>query len=309
MPSQGKSSTPGPDPKGACLARVRACLRDGSKSSLRIARFVLRSPAKAQGMSIAVLASACGTSTASVSRFCKDLEYSSFKEFQLDLSASLARNGGIALEDFTPGAGPRSIIARVFEANRQSLVDSEQLLDHAKLIEAARWLNTASRIFLLGSGGSALVAHEAEQRFLSLGLTAIGLGDAYTMIFATSSVGRKDVVVGISHTGQNPFVVEAIGQAARRGARTVALTNYPRSPLAAAARIALITAYREHRINAAISSSRIAQMCVIDSLYFLLGNWGAKRVRRLVEEEDERARKMLRIPVAGVELDGKTVSK
>jgi DNA-binding MurR/RpiR family transcriptional regulator len=292
----GSASAPGSDFKGTCLARIRARLRDGSRTSLRISRFILRSPGRAQGMSIAALAAACGTSTASISRFCKDLEYLSFKDFQLDLAASLARNNGIVLEDFAPGATPKAIIRRVFEANRQSLSDTEQVVDHSRLIQAARLLRRARRIFLLGSGGSALVATEAEQRFLSLGLTAIALGDAYTMIFATSSVGRKDVVFGISHTGQNPFVIEALSQARRRGARTIALTNYPRSPVAAGAEIALITAYQEHRINAAVSSSRIAQMCVIDSLYFILGSWGARRARKLVEEEEKRARRILRVP-------------
>ena len=103
------------------------------------------------------------------------------------------------------------------------------------------------------------------------------------------------MVIGISHTGQTASVVEGIEQAARRRARTVALTNYPHSPLAAASQFRLITAYREHRVNAAVSSSRIAQMCVIDSLYFVLGSWSGALTKRIAHEVEERTKKLLRI--------------
>jgi DNA-binding MurR/RpiR family transcriptional regulator len=285
---------PAANTNGACLARIRAVLRDGPVSAVSIARFILRSPSEARFMSIARLASACGTSTASLSRFCKELDYSSFKEFQLDLAAAVAQRAEDTLDDFSPGASPAAIIRRVFECNRQSLSDTERTLDVKRLTRVATLMRKAARVFLLGTGGSALVAGEAAQRFLSLGMTAIALGDPHSMLFATSAATAKDVVTGISHTGQNSFVVEAIAHAGRRGARTVAITNYPHSPLAEASQYALITAYREHRINAAVSSSRIAQMCVIDSLYFILGSWAGKHARSLAEVEEQRAREILR---------------
>jgi len=283
---------------GACLARMRVKAHHGPPSAVRIAKFILRSPAGARNMSIAQLAAACGTSPATLSRFCKGLDYRGFKEFQLDLAAAVAQKGGVTLEDFASGASPEAIVRRVFESNRQSLTETERVLDHARLVRVARLIRNAGRVFLLGSGGSALVASEAAHRLLSLGMTAIALGDPQSMIFATAGAGPRDVVIGISHTGRNSFVVEAVKQARKRGARTAALTNYPRSPLAVAGAHPLITAYREQRINAAVSSSRIAQICVIDSLYFILGAWAGKRARVLAEVEEQRTRKVLRLPSA-----------
>ncbi len=266
--------------KGACLARIRARLQDGSKATLKVAKFILKSPAQAQGMSIASLASACGASTASVSRFCKDLGYLSFKDFQLDLSAAMARDSEQPLDLYSAGGTPKSIIRRVFEANRHSLTDTEQTLEPVHLLQATRWLGRASRIFLLGSGGSSLVAAEAQHRFLSLGITAIAIGDAYTMIKAMSTVDRRDAVVGISQSGRNEFVLKALREARQRRAHTIALTNFPRSPIAVGAEVTLITAYREHRVKRAVSSSHIAQLCVVDALYFLLGNSISRRGKK-----------------------------
>src|SRR3989304_1373673 len=78
--------------EGTCLARVRARLSDGSHSMMCVARFVLGSPARARQVSSGELAHACGTSTATVSRFCKTLGYAGYKELCLDLAAAVALN-------------------------------------------------------------------------------------------------------------------------------------------------------------------------------------------------------------------------
>jgi RpiR family transcriptional regulator, repressor of rpiB and als operon len=96
----------------------------------------------------------------------------------------------------------------------------------------ARLMQCSRRVLFLGIGASGMVARRAAQRLLSLGLSAIAIEDPYTQIFATENVGSQDVVVRISHTGQTAAITEAIRRARRRGARTVALTNYLQSPLA-----------------------------------------------------------------------------
>jgi N-acetylmuramic acid 6-phosphate etherase len=53
--------------------------------------------------------------------------------------------------------------------------------------------------------------------------------------------GKHDVVIGIASSGRTPFTLAAIETARRRGARTVALTCNPNSPLERAARFAIVT--------------------------------------------------------------------
>jgi RpiR family transcriptional regulator, carbohydrate utilization regulator len=257
--------------RGACLARLRSRIHDGPKVSVRIARYILQSPSQAQGMSIATLASACGTSTASISRFCKDLEYASFKEFQLDLATAVAQSEPESASEADIEDGPKAVIRLVFERSRQSLADTERLLDTARLTQAARILRRCERVFIVGAGRSSLVAQAAAQKFLSLGLTAICTTDVAGVDFR--SLSKHDSLLAISHTGRNAFVVQAIHKAAQAGAQTLAITNYPRSPVATGVQVALATAHVEHRVNGAASSSQIAQMCVVDLLYFLLASW------------------------------------
>ena len=280
---------------GSCLARLRARAQSGPAALKKIARFVLKSPFRARNLSIEELGEACRTSAATVYRLCRDLGYDGYKEFQLDLAASLAHSEGVSLEEFGEGASPQTIIRRVFEYHRQSLSDTERLLDVRVLTRVARLIERSRKVLLLGFGGSALAARRAADGLLNLGFTAVAVVDPFTQIFATENAGPSDVVVGISHTGQTASVVEAIQSARRRGARTVALTNYPQSPLARASEFQLITAFHEHRINAAVSSSVTAQMCVLAALYFILGSWGGRKANRLANEAERRTQRILRI--------------
>jgi N-acetylmuramic acid 6-phosphate etherase len=52
---------------------------------------------------------------------------------------------------------------------------------------------------------------------------------------------KNDVVLGIASSGRTPFTVAAIAEARRRGARTIALTCNPNSPLERAAHFAIVT--------------------------------------------------------------------
>jgi N-acetylmuramic acid 6-phosphate etherase len=52
--------------------------------------------------------------------------------------------------------------------------------------------------------------------------------------------GSKDVVVGLAASGRTPFTVAAIDYARRQGARAVAITSNPRSPLQKAADLAIV---------------------------------------------------------------------
>jgi N-acetylmuramic acid 6-phosphate etherase len=52
---------------------------------------------------------------------------------------------------------------------------------------------------------------------------------------------KQDVVLGIASSGRTPFTVAAVAAARRRGARTIALTCNPNSPLERAAHFAIVT--------------------------------------------------------------------
>ena len=99
-------------------------------------------------------------------------------------------------------------------------------------VECLPTFNTNQVQFIIAGGSKALAsASEASEDDAKLGRDAM----------ARRKPGKHDVVLGIASSGRTPFTVAAIQLARQRGARTIALTCNPNSPLERAAHFAIIT--------------------------------------------------------------------
>lgn len=93
--------------------------------------------------------------------------------------------------------------------------------------------NTAPSMvqFVIAGGTKALhAATEASEDSRKLGEREI----------AKKKPGKNDVVVGIAASGRTPFTIAAIQYARRHGAKTIAVTCNPASPLGKAAHLAIV---------------------------------------------------------------------
>jgi len=195
--------------QGSCLVRIRSWATNASTAKGRIAKYILAKPETAQRLAIDELAERCNTSPSTVSRFCTDVGYSSYKELQIELATATALEQPTTLDKFDEKASPEQIIRNVFHYNANGLADTLKLLDMGVMTGVAEAIMNARRTILMGIGGSSIPAQEAKVRFISLGLTAVVADDPYEQIFLTSNVDKQDVVIGISHTGRTASVVEA----------------------------------------------------------------------------------------------------
>jgi N-acetylmuramic acid 6-phosphate etherase len=92
--------------------------------------------------------------------------------------------------------------------------------------------NPRSVQFIIAGGPKALAsATEASEDDEKLGRAEM----------ARRKPGKHDVVIGIASSGRTPFTVAAVGEARRRGARTIALACNSDSPLERAAHFAIVT--------------------------------------------------------------------
>jgi N-acetylmuramic acid 6-phosphate etherase len=127
------------------------------------------------------------------------------------------------------------------------------------LVAAA--LRRGGRLIYVGAGTSgrigALDAVECQPTFNTNRVHFVIAGGAKSLASASeeseddAQLGRKemtrrkpgtnDVVIGIASSGRTPFTVAALQVARRRGARTIALTCNPNSPLERAAHFAIVT--------------------------------------------------------------------
>jgi glucosamine--fructose-6-phosphate aminotransferase (isomerizing) len=114
-----------------------------------------------------------------------------------------------------------------------------------------------------------------------LGVPAALAAPSIVTLYKSRLKLKGAVVFGISQSGRSPDIVEYLPEAGRSGAVTVALTNDPSSPLAAAARHVLLLHAGPER-SVAATKTFTAQLT---GLYLIAAGWqGGRRGEELLSE-------------------------
>ncbi len=103
-----------------------------------------------------------------------------------------------------------------------------------------------------------------QQKLHRIGQTAFAWSDTHIALTSAALLQPGDVAIGIPHTGVTTDTIDARAQARRSGATTVALTNFPRSPIVEVADHVLTTAVRETTFRSGAMASRLAQLTLVD---------------------------------------------
>ena len=75
------------------------------------------------------------------------------------------------------------------------------------------------------------------------------------------------MLLAISYSGASKPLLHAIKQAREAGAVVILITNFPQAPLTRWADIVLLTAVFQKHVNREVAAKRIAQLCIVESLY------------------------------------------
>ncbi|ALG14481.1 MurR/RpiR family transcriptional regulator [Kibdelosporangium phytohabitans] len=253
------------------LVRIRSLLPGLARAEQRVAKVVLDNPASVARRSITEVADAAGTSETTVTRFCKAIGVGGYPELRIALAADTARTEARAERDLGGEISPEDdlaqVVSKVTFADARAVEETADQLEIATLQQVVDVIAAAGRVDVYGVGASAFVALDLQQKLHRIGRVSFAWNDTHIMLTSAAVLGSGDVAVGISHTGATTDTVEALRTARQRGATTVALTNFPRSPITEVADLVLTTAARETTFRSGAMASRIAQLTVIDCLF------------------------------------------
>lgn len=248
------------------LLRLRSIYPSLTAAEQRAAGYILENPGEIIHLSITELAELAQTAEATIFRLCKRLGYRGFQAFKIALASDLVDPVQNIHEDVQPDDDMLTIAQKVFQSNVQCLQETLKIQEQAALEQAVELLATARRVEFYGSGGSGAVALDAYHKFMRTGIWCQAYNDAHLQVMAAALLGPQDVAVGISHTGANKDVYEALKIARKSRAKTIGITNFMKSPLTTVADICLFTSARETRFRSEAMSSRISQLALIDAL-------------------------------------------
>jgi DNA-binding MurR/RpiR family transcriptional regulator len=256
------------------LVTIRSLLPNLAPVERRVAQAVLDDPGGAARQSISELSRSCGTSATTVVRFCRAVGLRGYPELRLALAAAVASDdpGAVALaaQDISPGDDAALIAKKIAYADAAAVTDTANHLDPAAVVNVVNYLAAANRIDIYGVGASGYVGLDLQQKLQRIGRPAFAWPDPHLAITSAALRTEGDVAVGLSHTGTTVDTIDALAEAHRGGAVTVAVTNFPWSPITEVADCVLLTAARETAFRSGAMTSRIAQLTVIDCLFVVL---------------------------------------
>lgn len=272
VPSEPVSVQPAVrDADASPLVRIRSLLPGLARAEQRVAKVVLEDPASVARRSITEVALAANTSETTVTRFCKAVGVGGYPQLRIALAADTARTEARTTRNLGGEIGPEddlaAVIGKVSFADARAVEETADQLEVATLERVIEVVANAGRVDVYGVGASAFVAADLQQKLHRIGRVCFAWSDTHIMLTSAAVLSPGDVAIGVSHTGATTDTVEALRVAREHGAVTIAVTNFPRSPITEVADHVLTTAARETTFRSGATASRIAQLTVIDCLF------------------------------------------
>ncbi len=255
-----------------CFVRIAGTYSALRTAEQRVADFILKHAEELIYLTVTELADRTQTSESTVVRLCQKIGYKGYQEFKIMLARDLVGPTETVYQQIDPKDSLATLKAKVFQANAQALKDTIEVLSDDELQRAVDAIASARKVEIYGIGGSAPLALDAYHKFMRLGIAAVWLNDSDLMAMASSLLGPGDVALGISHTGASRDVCDAMEHAQKAGATTICITHQATSPITKVSHVKLFTAAKETVFGSDATSSRIAQLSIIDTLYAGIAN-------------------------------------
>jgi RpiR family carbohydrate utilization transcriptional regulator len=244
------------------LTEIQEVLRP---SEIKVARTVLDDPRGTVAMSMAGLGRAAGVSEPTVMRFCTALGFEGFQAFKLGLAQALAIGIPVTHSAITVQDSVAEMTMKIFDHTLTSLDLARRSLDSDAVSAAVEVLLAADNVLFVGLGASGIIAQDALQQAVLLGVPCSAPVDLHQQYMQASMLTAGCVLVAISNTGRSSSIVEIAATAKDHGATIVAIVGGA-SPLADLADVTLLLRTFEDTDVYTPTVSRLAGLVLIDTL-------------------------------------------
>ncbi len=250
------------------LARIQAVYKDLPPKVKTVADHILAQPQDVVHLSITQLAEVTRCAEATIFRLCRLIGMKGYQELKISLAGEMVEQPVQNIhEEVLPEDDMAQVARKVFTSNIIGITDTLQLLDTQSLNAAVQLLNSARNVCIYAVGGSAPIAMDAYNKFIRAGISCVMHSDPHLQLTTAALLGPESVVLAISHSGSSKDLIEVVKAAGKTGAKTIVITSYTKSSLAQLANVKLYSSTRETSFRTEAISARIAQLCIIDSLY------------------------------------------
>lgn len=243
-----------------------------TKTEQKIADYILNNPEQTLEKTANELAELSGASPAAIVRFSRKIGYMSFSDMKVGLAKYFHNNSQVFEKDMIINAKDSfencaSKLAAQINDVAKSTAGS---IDYAELAKVIQIIDSASAVYLFGTGSSATVAMDLQQKLIRLNKKAFFLQDSQIGLLSTITISKNDAVICFSFSGATKIVAASAQAARTQGAFVIGITGNTNSPIAKLSDICLLTPAIERKIRIGAVSSRYSQHFICDLIFLCL---------------------------------------
>lgn len=257
------------NPNSDLYALIQKYSSGFTKSERKVADYVLQNARGVLYMSITDLAEQCGVGDTTVFRFCKTLHLGGYQNFKMLLAqSSVESETAITLSDQVEVNDSSSdVFCKLLETHTQALAQTFRVLHTAEIEKAVEYFENSRLIHFFGVGSSCVTALEAKNRFCRILPNVCFVEDGHMQAMTSALLTPEDLAVAFSYSGSTKDTIEVLRHAKQRGAKTICVTHFAESPIAAYADLVLLCGGIEGPFQGGSLSAKVAQLYLIDVLY------------------------------------------
>ena len=235
----------------------------------KIADHIMLQRQDCQFMSISELAEAAEVAEATVSRFCRRMGYKGYSAYKLAVAGSTAgsRSSSPLYSEVAAEDEVGEMCRKICEADVEAVTQTMAALDPASVSAAADMVLAADRVLCMGLGGSMILAREAAHLFSTAMPNFYAVEDSHFQAIRCAMLTPGDLVIYFSYSGATRDLVDVMKIARDRGASTILITRFPKSPGAALADVVLECVAQEGPFQMGSVAARMGQLYLTDVLF------------------------------------------
>ncbi|MBO0471870.1 MurR/RpiR family transcriptional regulator [Enterococcus sp. DIV0242_7C1] len=261
------------------------------KSEQKIGNAILEDPAKVIDMTAAELANYAGTSPATVIRFCKKIDVSSFTQLKVRLSAEIETPVYEGYSDITANESVDEIKTKLLGNAYQSMQETVALLNEERVETIVDLLVAAPIIYVFGIGASYLVAENIAQKWNRIGKTVVCVQDSHVLVTILVSAPKDAVFFCVSHSGETKEVLRLVDVAKKHQLKTIGLSQFGNNTLTNKVAYSLQTVRsNEAVLRSAATTSLHDQFIVVDVLFYAYASRNFDRTLEMIQESKAEVR-------------------
>ena len=234
----------------------------------KVADFVLQNPQKTVDSNVSELARQSGVSDATVIRMCHHIGYAGYYQFRITLAGDLGRQqyGG----DHIPET--KDAVEKRFAEYAEAMLVIGRNMDSDIMWNCVKLLKTCKQVHIMAVGNTSPLAQYMGFRLGRLGIkSTYNVAPEYFMNHVNLA-DEEDILIAISQSGPSKQVMQGLTLGKEKGLKSIAITAFPRSPVAEQADYVLSSSGKEETFSYYKSYAHLNETAVIDALLSFVTN-------------------------------------